>query len=59
MAFARSTPAPQVMNHRRAWKVAETIYEVISRAADRRYTVVVVGGVPRCGCQAGQRGQAC
>lgn len=44
---------------RRAWKVMPSVYEVVSRKADRRYQVVVVDGLPCCECPAGSHGHPC
>jgi SWIM zinc finger len=58
-AFKRHIPGPTVMNRRRAWKVGETQYEVVSRAADQRYRVEVEGGMPLCSCEAARFGRPC
>lgn len=53
-AFAKSTPADQVLPHRHAWATGEqTTFEVISRDGKRRYEVVLsASGDLRCSCPA-------
>ena len=56
--FDQRTPAPEVMNHRRAWRVDDH-YEVVSRSAKERYRVDVEGGMPLCTCTAARYGRPC
>lgn len=51
--FDQRTPAPEVMNTRRAWRVGDH-FEVVSRSAKERYRVDVEGRT--CTCTAGTGG---
>lgn len=57
--FEKKVPGPTVMNRRYAWKVSEGRYEVVSRDAEKRYRVDVVGGMPLCTCTAAKFGMPC
>lgn len=56
--FEKKVPGPEVMNRRYAWKVGDH-YEVVSRNAQTRYRVDVVGGMPLCTCTAARFGLPC
>ena len=56
--FEPRTPAPEVMNTRRAWRVGDH-FEVVSRSATKRYRVDVAGGMPLCTCTAAHYGRPC
>lgn len=60
IAFDRRTPAQEVSKHRRAWRVDDGYYEVISRSGDERYGVTLhPSGELSCTCTAGRFGNHC
>lgn len=59
-AFDRRTPAQEMCRHRRAWRVDETHFEVLSRDGDHRYSVTLEpSGELSCTCTAGHYGAPC
>ena len=56
--FEPRTPAPEVMQTRRAWRVGDH-FEVVSRSGQERYRVDVEGGMPLCTCTAAKYGRPC
>jgi hypothetical protein len=59
-AFDRRTPAIEMRRHRRAWRVDETHFEVLSRSGDQRYGVTLEpSGDLHCTCTAGHYGVPC
>lgn len=59
-AFKAQTPGQEMLKHRRAWRVDDTYFEVISRAGDERYGVSLhESGELSCTCTAGRFGNPC
>lgn len=59
-SFDRRTPADEMRRHRRAWRVDDTHFEVLSRDGDHRYGVTLEpSGDLSCTCTAGHYGSRC
>ncbi len=57
-SFKRSTPADEMLTHRRAWRIDDSHFKVWSRAADHRYEVELEpDGDLACTCPAGAYGE--
>ncbi len=56
--FKRSTPADEMLTHRRAWRLDDSHFKVWSRDADREYKVrLESAGELVCTCPAGLYGE--
>jgi len=60
IAYAKSaSPTDMQDGRRRAWRTGPSSFEVISRDAETRYQVEIVGGMPICTCTAAQYRRPC
>lgn len=60
IAYVTSTPAAKMLKRRRARRLDNGAYEVISRDGQHRYRVFVLRtGDTICNCQAGRIGRTC
>ena len=54
-SYPSRTPAAEMLQHRRAWRIDDLHYEVVNRSADERYDVTLEpSGELECTCTAGR-----
>lgn len=59
IAYKRSTPPVEMINHRHAWRTGPAELTVIGRDGLAHYANDTSTGIPRCPCPRGSRGLSC